>query len=172
MRISFLFHSANEGPVKILYKCLVPIYIFPEIKLLFPKQNYNVLSPSSFTHISVRDLYPGSVCLFWADPGNMYVFKSLTDTWMWKLGLRPCNSQKMNTYVGFSLQCKLEYPEHVSFYYEHDDDSYISLCVVLCARRAGLLWLHILPHPPPPPPHPLPTPSSLDACMVNPKTKF
>ncbi len=27
------------------------------MKLLFPKQNYNVLSPSSYTHISVRDLY-------------------------------------------------------------------------------------------------------------------
>ncbi len=49
--------TANEGPVRIQYKCLVPIYFFPEIKLLFPKQNYNVLSPSSYTHISVRDLY-------------------------------------------------------------------------------------------------------------------
>jgi hypothetical protein len=37
--------------------CLVTIYIFPEMKLLFPKQNYYVLSPSSCTHISVRDLY-------------------------------------------------------------------------------------------------------------------
>ncbi len=27
------------------------------MKLLFPKQNYNILSPSSYTHISVRDLY-------------------------------------------------------------------------------------------------------------------
>ena len=50
-------YAANEEPVKILCKCLVPIYVFPEIKLLFPKQNYNVLSPSSYTHISVRDLY-------------------------------------------------------------------------------------------------------------------
>ncbi len=25
------------------------------MKLLFPRQNYNVLSPSSYTHISVRD---------------------------------------------------------------------------------------------------------------------
>jgi hypothetical protein len=37
--------------------CLVPIYVFPEMKLLFPKQNYNALSPSSYTHISVRDSY-------------------------------------------------------------------------------------------------------------------
>ncbi len=26
-------HTANEGPVRIQYKCLVPIYVFPEIKL-------------------------------------------------------------------------------------------------------------------------------------------
>jgi hypothetical protein len=49
--------NANDGPVRIQYKCLVPIYVFPEMKLLFPKQNYNVLSPSSYTHISLRDLY-------------------------------------------------------------------------------------------------------------------
>ncbi len=43
--------TANEGPVKIQYLCLDPIYVFPEMKLLFPKQNYNVLSPSSYTHL-------------------------------------------------------------------------------------------------------------------------
>jgi hypothetical protein len=48
--------TANEGPVRIQYKCLVPIYVFPEMKLVFPKQNYNVLSPSSYTHIYVRGL--------------------------------------------------------------------------------------------------------------------
>jgi hypothetical protein len=37
--------TANEGQVKIQYKCLVPIYVFPEMKLLFSKQNYNVLPP-------------------------------------------------------------------------------------------------------------------------------
>ncbi len=25
-------HTANEGPVRIQYKCLVPIYVFPEMK--------------------------------------------------------------------------------------------------------------------------------------------
>jgi hypothetical protein len=46
--------------VRIQYKCLVPIHVFPEMKqcrLIFPKQNYNVLSLSSYTHISVKDLY-------------------------------------------------------------------------------------------------------------------
>jgi hypothetical protein len=32
-------HTANEGPVRLQYKCLLPIYVFPEMKLLFPKQN-------------------------------------------------------------------------------------------------------------------------------------
>jgi hypothetical protein len=30
---SVSFHTANEGPVRILYICLVPIYVFPEMKL-------------------------------------------------------------------------------------------------------------------------------------------
>jgi hypothetical protein len=52
--------TANEGPVRIQYKCLVPIYLFPEMKLcsfLFPKQNYIVLSAIFHIHIFVSDLY-------------------------------------------------------------------------------------------------------------------
>ncbi len=26
-------HTANEGPMRIQYKCIVPIYVFPEMKL-------------------------------------------------------------------------------------------------------------------------------------------
>ncbi len=50
---------------------------FPEMKLFFPKQNYNVLSPSSYTCISVKDLYISRIGLpmllqenMWTDPGN------------------------------------------------------------------------------------------------------
>ncbi len=70
--------TANEGPVKILCKCRVSIYVYPEIKLLFAKQNYNVLSPSSDIHISVRDWYISRICLpillqgnMWTNPGNI-----------------------------------------------------------------------------------------------------
>jgi hypothetical protein len=49
------------------------------MKLLFPKQNYNVLSPSTYTPISVRDLYISRIGLLillqgsmWTDPGNLY----------------------------------------------------------------------------------------------------
>jgi hypothetical protein len=35
--LSFNFpYTANEGQVRIQYKCLVPIYVFPEMKLIFP----------------------------------------------------------------------------------------------------------------------------------------
>jgi hypothetical protein len=67
-----------ERQVRIQYKCLVPIYVFPERKLLFAKQNYNVLSPSSYTYISVRYLYISTISLpillqgnMWTDPGNI-----------------------------------------------------------------------------------------------------
>jgi hypothetical protein len=75
-------YTAKEGLVRIQYKCLVPIDVFPEMKLLFPKQNYNGLSPSSYTHISVRDLYISRIGLpillqenMCTEPG-----KSITDT--------------------------------------------------------------------------------------------
>ncbi len=54
---------ANEGPVRIQYNCLISIYVFSEMKLLFPKHNYNVLSPSSYIHVSVRDLYISRIYL-------------------------------------------------------------------------------------------------------------
>jgi hypothetical protein len=72
--------------MRIQYICLGHIYVFPEMKLLFTKQNYNVLSPSSYTHKSLRDLYISRIGLhillqgnMWINPGNIYC-KSLTDT--------------------------------------------------------------------------------------------
>jgi hypothetical protein len=50
------------------------------MKLLLPNRNYNVLSPSSYTHISVRDLYIPRISLhillqenMWTDPGNIQI---------------------------------------------------------------------------------------------------
>ncbi len=72
------YYTANEGPVRIQYKWLVTIYVFSEMKLILPKQNYNVLSPSSYTNISLRDLYISRIGLpisqqgnMWTDPGNI-----------------------------------------------------------------------------------------------------
>ncbi len=77
----FRSYSANEGPVRIQYKCLVPIYVFPEMKLcslLIPKKELYVRSPNSYTHLSVRDLYISRIGLsislrpnMWTDPGNI-----------------------------------------------------------------------------------------------------
>jgi hypothetical protein len=71
------FFTANEGPVRRYYKCLVPVYVFPEMKLI-SKTEYNVLSSSSHTHISGRDLYISRIGLpfllqgnMWTDPGNI-----------------------------------------------------------------------------------------------------
>jgi hypothetical protein len=53
-------YTANEGPVRMQYKCLVLIYVFPEMKLpglVIPKQTYNVLSSNLHIHVSLSDLY-------------------------------------------------------------------------------------------------------------------
>ncbi len=54
-------HTTMEGAVRIQYKCLVPIYVFPEMKLraalLFPKQNCNIMCPNFHIHVSVSNLY-------------------------------------------------------------------------------------------------------------------
>jgi hypothetical protein len=69
-------YTAKEGPVRIQYKCLVPIYmyVFPKLNWaasLFPKQNYNVLSPNFHIHVSVRDLYIPRIDLhIWLQPNR------------------------------------------------------------------------------------------------------
>jgi hypothetical protein len=61
LRCDLRLHTANVGPVRIQkYKCLVPIYVFQEMKLRgldISKQNFNVLSPNFDIHVSVSDLY-------------------------------------------------------------------------------------------------------------------
>ncbi len=64
--------TVNEGLVRIQNKCLVPIYVFPEMNCeasLFPKQNYNVLSPNFHIHVSVSGLYIPKIGL--PIPGNI-----------------------------------------------------------------------------------------------------
>jgi hypothetical protein len=102
--------EANEVSARIQYtvNVWVPIYVFPEmkLKLLFPKQNCNVLSPSSCTHISVGDLYISRIGLpillqgnMWTDPAGIY--KSLKE-----IGTEAEQfPEKEYIYMGFSLQC-------------------------------------------------------------------
>ncbi len=66
--------------MRIQYKCLAPVYVIPEMKLLCQKQKNNVLSSSSYTHVSLRDLYISRIGLpillqgnMWTDPGNKQI---------------------------------------------------------------------------------------------------
>ncbi len=43
------------------------------MKMLFPKQNYNVLSPSSYTHIPVRNLHISWIGMPILLQGNMWI---------------------------------------------------------------------------------------------------
>jgi hypothetical protein len=72
--------TANEGPVRIQYKFLVPIYVFPEMKLLFPKQNLNVFCLPSHSYICEGFIYFQDRSAFillqgnmWIDPGNIQI---------------------------------------------------------------------------------------------------
>ncbi len=55
-----------------------------------------------FTYFSV------AVAVFWP---FVEIYKSFTDIWMWKLGLRPCNSFSGNTCFEFSVLCLCSVPK-------------------------------------------------------------
>ena len=62
-----------KPPVRIQYKCLVSHLCIPRKETInFQKENYNVLSPSSYTHISVSNLYISRIGLPILPKGNMW----------------------------------------------------------------------------------------------------
>jgi hypothetical protein len=75
--------------VRIQYKCLVLISVFPEMKLrglIFYRNDLNILSPNFHIHVSVNNLYIPRIDLTillqpnrQTDPVNI-LYKSLTDT--------------------------------------------------------------------------------------------
>ncbi len=71
------------------------------LKKIIPEKEYRGLSPNFHIHASVSDLYIPAVGLpFLLEEicrPILGLSKSLTDTGMWKLGLRPRYSQKRNT---------------------------------------------------------------------------
>jgi len=84
-------YIANEGTVRIQYKCLVPIDVSQKwncVALLLPKQNYYVLSPIftfMYLWVIIYCIFPGSVCLFCCSQiGRLIleIYKLLTDAWM------------------------------------------------------------------------------------------
>ncbi len=74
-------------------------------KQIYPEKEYRGLSPNFHIHASVSDLYTPTMGLpFLLEEicrPILGLYKSLTDTWMWKLGLRLRNSQKRNTQMRF-----------------------------------------------------------------------
>ncbi len=71
-------------------------------KQIFPEKELHGHSPNFRIHVSLNDLCIPTIGLPILLQGNMWtdpigVFRSLTDTWMWKLRLRPRNSRKRNT---------------------------------------------------------------------------
>ncbi len=74
-------HTANEGRWESNINVWFPFMYsqkWNHAASLFPKQNYNVLSPDSNTRMSVRDLYISRMGLsillqpnMWTDPGNI-----------------------------------------------------------------------------------------------------
>jgi hypothetical protein len=77
---TFAFHFANEGPMRILMSDSDLMYSQKchSAASLFPKQNYNVLSPNFNIHVSVSDSYIPRNCLpillqpnRLTDPGNI-----------------------------------------------------------------------------------------------------
>ncbi len=75
-----------------------------------PRKGISGLSPNFDIHASVGDLCIPTIglpiLLEEMCRTILGLYKSLTDTWMWKLGLRPRYSQKRNAKVGCSLQCE------------------------------------------------------------------
>ncbi len=66
------------------------------------------LQISKFMYLWLIYIVPRSVCLLcYRRIGGpiVVIYKSLTDTWLWKLGLRPLSSFSGNTKIGISLQC-------------------------------------------------------------------
>ncbi len=70
-------------------------------KQIFPEKEYRGLSPNFHIHASVSDLFIPTtglpILLEEICRPILGLYKSLQDTWMFKLGLRPSYSQKRNT---------------------------------------------------------------------------
>ncbi len=100
LSFSGLFILARRSPLK-----------YRNFETNIPRKGISGPQPNFHIHVSVSHLYISMISL----PilleeicrPILGLYKSLTDTWMLKLGLRPRYSQKRNTYVGFSLQCRL-----------------------------------------------------------------
>ena len=105
-------------------------------KQIFPEKEYWGLSPYFHIHASVSDLYIPTIglpiLLQEICRPILGLYKSLTDTWMWKLGLKPQYSFSGNICFKFSAFCLCSAAEGLP---EHglDEDWWIGTCFRYCA---------------------------------------
>ncbi len=83
--------AANEGLVRIQYKCLVPIYVLPKMKLLFLNRIIMFCLPVPTLMYLEIYIFPGSVCLFCCRKicgPILGIYKSLqtNECWNWDWG--------------------------------------------------------------------------------------
>jgi hypothetical protein len=102
----YLVYMRNSYCCGMAYALQQKIYIFLFWEL-------RGLSPNFHIHVSVSDLYIPTfgppIFLQQNRQTDQRIYKSPTDTWMWKLGLWPRNSSPGNIcfeFSVFSLQCK------------------------------------------------------------------
>jgi hypothetical protein len=82
---------------------------YRKFETIFPEKEFRGHSPNSYIHVSVRDLYIPRIRLpiLLQEIGGLIVeiYRSLTDTGMWKVGLRPWKYILEIHKSKFSLQC-------------------------------------------------------------------
>ncbi len=120
------------------------------LKQIFPEKEYRGLCPNFHIHVSVSELYIPRMGLpvLLEDICRLilWIYKSLKDTWMWKLGLRPRYSQKRNIWTELPLQCILcscilFYRTSVSNYYTVLQLN-TTIKQVECSKSLGLNWIN------------------------------
>ncbi len=96
-------------------------------KQIFPEKELRGHIPNFHIHVSVSDLYISTIKLpimLQEICGQILgIYKSLTNTWMWKLGLRPRNPKKRNNKWDFHCSAELDCTR-----YRHRSRPLESLC--------------------------------------------
>ncbi len=93
------------------FVCTLQRHCTESSKQIFSEMKLRGLVPNSYIHVSVSYLYIPRIGLPILLQQNtvggliLGIYKSLTDTWMWKLGTKPPSFISDSTYIGSSLQC-------------------------------------------------------------------